>query len=190
MVLSSTSGNDAGLVEDSAAAVLLQACLGWGKMESTVYEETGGKQAEDFYCYSSGTSYGLSAEVKRLLRDTRGITALYEWQDRCLCSPALHLLYSLPTSGGKTLVAEILILQQVLQRGKDLLFLFPFVSIVQEKSPQLTALPEPVGFEVEEYASSKGRLLPRKRRDKRVLYVTTNERGPVQSILVSPASNP
>ena len=34
MVLSSTSGNDAGLVEDSAAAVLLQACLGWGKMES------------------------------------------------------------------------------------------------------------------------------------------------------------
>ena len=97
MVLSSTSGNDAGLVEDSAAAVLLQACLGWGKMESMVYEETGGKQAEDFYCNSSGTSYGLSAEVKRLLRDTRGITALYEWQDRCLCSPALHLLYSLPT---------------------------------------------------------------------------------------------
>ena len=76
-VLSSTTGSDAGLVEDSAAAVLLQACPDWGKMESVVSEETGGTQAEDSCCYPSGTFYGLSAEVKRLLRDTRGITALY-----------------------------------------------------------------------------------------------------------------
>ena len=75
--LSSTTDNNAGLVEESAAAVLLQACPGWGNMESVVHEETGGKQAEDSCCYPSGTFYGLSAEVKRLLRDTRGITALY-----------------------------------------------------------------------------------------------------------------
>lgn len=127
-----------------------------------------------------GPFYGLPSKVQDLLQKQRGITSLYEWQDRCLKLPSLqkggNLVYSLPTSGGKTLVAEVLILKELLCKKRDALMILPFVSIVQEKVKGLAQLAVELDFLVEEYAGSRGRFPPIKHR-RRCLYIATIEKA-------------
>lgn len=68
-----------------------------------------------------------------------GIKEIYPWQKQCLLGPGLlkgtrNLVYSAPTGGGKSLVADILMLKRVLEdRDAKALLILPYVALVQEK---------------------------------------------------------
>lgn len=68
-----------------------------------------------------------------------GIQSIYPWQKQCLLGPGLlkgekNLVYSAPTGGGKSLVADVLMLKKILEdREAKALLVLPYVALVQEK---------------------------------------------------------
>lgn len=79
---------------------------------------------------------GIPKEVQRAYENT-GLKTLYDWQKECLYSTNVlrgeNLVYCAPTSGGKTLVAELVIFKTVLNLKKRAIFVLPYVSLVIEK---------------------------------------------------------
>ncbi|EEY18630.1 conserved hypothetical protein [Verticillium alfalfae VaMs.102] len=68
-----------------------------------------------------------------------GIHSIYPWQKACLLGPGLligekNLIYSAPTGGGKSLVADVLMLKRVLEdKDAKAILVLPYVALVQEK---------------------------------------------------------
>ncbi|KAK2721865.1 helicase POLQ-like isoform X2 [Artemia franciscana] len=136
-----------------------------------------------------GPFFGLPEKVQELLKQQKGIDKLYDWQEECLRmaleSPFSNLLYTLPTSGGKTLVAEILMMREILCRRRNCLFVLPYVALVQEKVRSFSPFAVALNFIVEEYAASQGIIPPKHRRKRRTIYISTIERanGIVNSLI-------
>jgi DNA polymerase theta len=67
------------------------------------------------------------------------IKSIYPWQSECLLrSGALggdrNLVYTAPTRGGKSLVADILMLKKVIENPEaKALLVLPYIALVQEK---------------------------------------------------------
>ena len=78
----------------------------------------------------------LPAQMNQFMK-IKGLNKLYKWQEECLRMKKVikqaNLIFSLPTSAGKSLVAEVHLLRHLLE-GKNGLLVLPFVSIVQERS--------------------------------------------------------
>ncbi|KAK8095452.1 DNA polymerase theta subunit [Apiospora kogelbergensis] len=68
-----------------------------------------------------------------------GIKDIYPWQKQCLMGPGIltgekNLVYTAPTGGGKSLVADVLMLKRVLEDpSSKALLILPYVALVQEK---------------------------------------------------------
>lgn len=91
--------------------------------------------------------------------ETHKVVNMFNWQVQCLSNPLVlkehrNLVYSAPTSAGKTLVAEILAIKTVLEMKKKVLFVLPFVSVVREKMFYFQDILSSSGVRVEGFMGS------------------------------------
>ncbi|CAH0729305.1 unnamed protein product, partial [Brenthis ino] len=104
-------------------------------------------------------NWGLPLEIASKY-EQKGIVEMFDWQVKCLSNSKVltecqNLVYSAPTSAGKTLVAEILTIKTVLERQKKVIIILPFVSIVREKMFYLQDILSSSGVRVEGFMGSQ-----------------------------------
>ena len=106
--------------------------------------------------------YGLPDRVVSNLA-SMGVQSIYPWQSSCLLGKGIlsgerNLVYTAPTGGGKSLVADILLLKRVIEQPtKKAILVVPYVALVQEKLSWLRRVVEGVSKQVdtEEHPPSK-----------------------------------
>lgn len=92
------------------------------------------------------------------------ISQLFEWQSECLnLDRSRNLVYSAPTSGGKSLVADHLMAERLLAKdGNIALMVLPFVSLCRERMEELQELFAVVGVQVRGFFGGQPGFLPPK----------------------------
>ncbi|TSQ12710.1 DNA polymerase theta [Bagarius yarrelli] len=103
------------------------------------------------------SSWGLPKPVLEKYQSL-GVKRMFDWQAECLTLGKVlegnNLVYSAPTSAGKTLVSELLILKRVLETRRKAIFILPFVSVAREKMFYLQNVFQEAGVRVEGYMGS------------------------------------
>jgi replicative superfamily II helicase len=85
-----------------------------------------------------------------------GVRSIYPWQSSCLLGKGFlegtqNLIYTAPTGGGKSLVADVLMLKRVIENpGKKAILVLPYVALVQEKLKWLRSLVSGIKKRVDE----------------------------------------
>ncbi|XP_061711410.1 DNA polymerase theta [Cydia pomonella] len=129
-------------------------------IDTSIYNETKITQCSQKQLMNRNLKdWGLPAEIAKKY-EQKGITEMFEWQVTCLGNAKVlldccNLVYSAPTSAGKTLVAEILTIKTVLERQKKVIIILPFVSIVREKMFYLQDILSSSGIRVEGFMGSQ-----------------------------------
>lgn len=97
-------------------------------------------------------------------RQRKRISQLFEWQSECLdLDRSRNLVYSAPTSGGKSLVADHLMAERLLAKdGNIALMVLPFVSLCRERTEELSELFAVVGVQVRGFFGGQPGFLPPK----------------------------
>ncbi|XP_049575679.1 DNA polymerase theta isoform X1 [Syngnathus scovelli] len=103
------------------------------------------------------SSWGLPNPVLKCY-NKHGVTRMFDWQAQCLSLGQVlqggNLVYSAPTSAGKTMVSELLILKRVLETKRKALLILPFVSVAKEKMHYLQSVFQEAGVRVDGFMGS------------------------------------
>lgn len=88
----------------------------------------------------------------------KGIARFFDWQVECLEQDGVlngaNLVYSAPTSAGKTMVSDVLLYKTLLEKQKKAIIILPFVSITLEKVQSLKSLLRRLGFAIDSFAGN------------------------------------
>ncbi|XP_022657138.1 DNA polymerase theta-like isoform X3 [Varroa destructor] len=113
--------------------------------------------SQEFLQLEDISQWGLPSAIVDNYRE-KGVERMFPWQVQCLLAKGVlqgkNLVYSAPTSAGKTLVAELLMLKRVLETRKKAIMILPFVSVTREKMLHFQNLFSTGGLRVGGYMGS------------------------------------
>jgi DNA polymerase theta len=98
-----------------------------------------------------------------------GVRTIYPWQASCLLARGLlsgerHLVYTAPTGGGKSLVADVLLLKRIIENpARKALLVLPYVALVQEKLKWMRRIVQGVERNLPDEPEDHDTPFPRKR---------------------------